>query len=167
MNSLKTCLASGVLSFGDDFDKVAEIVTLFGPKVAKSQYCNWFDNPNSKDERIFILSEEGGYGWRNEREFGSKLDVRHWNEVVSVKEYNEETEKSIERIDDELSHPIMRLVFWRESRYGVEWYKFYGVFSVDAEATRKTLDSETPCVVYRKIADQYEGLKAATLRVAA
>ena len=167
MNSLKPCLESGVLSFGDDFDKVSEIVKLFGSKVVKSQYRNWFDNPNSEDERVFILSEEGGYGWKNEREFGVKYDKRGWKEVVTVKEYNEDMKTSIERINDELSHPIKRLVFWREYRCGVTWYKFYGVFFVDAEATRKTLGSGKQCVVYRKISDKYEGLNAATQSVAA
>ena len=167
MNSLKTCLDSGVLSFGDDFDKVSEIVKLFGSKVVKSQYRNWFDNPNSEDERVFILSEEGGYGWKNEREFGVNRDGSGWEEVVSIKEYNEDVKTSVERINDELSHPIKRLVFWRESRCGVKWYKFYGVFFVDVEATRKTLGCENQCVVYRKISDKYEGLNAATLRVAA
>ena len=56
--------------------------------------------------------------------------------------------------------PQTRYVFWRESRKGTNWYKFYGVFAIDVEATRATCDTERPCVVYRRISKVAECRKA-------
>ena len=149
-----------MLSFGDDFDTVSEIKSLFGSNVEKSPYRNGFKKPNSKDEMVYIYSDEGGNEWTNERAFGTKYDTKGWKEVVSFKEYNKDVDRRNERIEEELTLPMKRLVFWRESRLVETWYKFYGVFVIDIEKNHKTLAFENPYVVYKKISDTYEGLKA-------
>ena len=143
------------MKFGYDYMKVRDIVKSFGPKAKKSAYRNWFRNLECEDEMVMILSEEGGYGWRNEREFGEKCDAHGWDEIVKINEYNEDTKETKDRINSEIAHPCKRIVFWREKRGSASWYKFYGVFSADLEETRETLGSENPHVVYKKISDEY------------
>ena len=109
---------------------------------------------------VYIYSDEGGNEWTNERAFGTKYDTKGWKEVVSFKEYNKDVDRTNERIEEELTLPMKRLVFWRESRLVETWYKFYGVFVIDIEKNHKTLAFENPYVVYKKISDTYEGLKA-------
>ena len=148
MSKFNSCLRSGWVSFGDDLNTVAEVTHLFGMDATKLPYHNWFNKPNAKDEIVCLLSEDGGNGWRNVREFGPQCDKCGWNEVLSFGEFNRDSKKTVKRIEDELARPRMRHVFWREVREGVQWYKFYGTFLIDTGATRATVGSDNPRVVY-------------------
>ena len=150
MSKFNSCLRNGFVSFGDDFDVVAEVTHLFGVNASKLPYHNWFKVPGKMDVITWLPSEDGGRGWHNVPEYGPNTDSRGWNEIVAISEYNDDAETNNKRIDDELAKPRTRYVFWREEREGVQWYKFYGTFLIDADATRATLASEHPHVVYRR-----------------
>ena len=164
MSKFNSCLRSGRVSFGDDLNTVAEVTHLFGMDATKLPYHNWFNKPNAKDEIVCLLSEDGGNGWRNAREFGPQCDKCGWNEVLSFGEFNLDSEKTVKRIEDELARPRMRHVFWREVCEGVQWYKFYGTFSIDTGATRATVGSDNPRVVYRRVSETAECRKAEAVK---
>ena len=56
MSKFNTCLRNGFVSFGDDFDVVAEVTHLFGLKATKLP----FNIPGKKDALACLFSEEGG-----------------------------------------------------------------------------------------------------------
>ena len=99
MSKFNSCLRSGRVSFGDDLNTVAEVTHLFGMDATKLPYHNWFNKPNAKDEIVCLLSEDGGNGWRNAREFGPQCDKCGWNEVLSFGEFNRDSKKTVKRID--------------------------------------------------------------------
>lgn len=150
MSKFNTCLRNGSTSFGDDFDTVAEVTALFGHSVMKNPFHNWFDIPGKPDTLGCLLSEDGGNGWHNVREFGPTTDSKGWNEVLTVSEYNDDLAETQKRIHEELEQPKTHYVFYRESRQGALWYKFYGAFKIDVDSTRATLSSERPSVIYRR-----------------
>lgn len=160
MSKFNTCLRNGFVSFGDDFDVVAEVTHLFGLKATKLPYHNCFNIPGKKDTLACLFSEEGGEGWHNVPSYGPTVDPRGWNEMVTLDEFNESREKTLERIDNEISKPRIRYVFWREERDGVRWYKFYGTFMIDVNATRASIDTDSPHVVYGRMSKTAECLKA-------
>ena len=150
MSKFNTCLRNGSISFGDDFDTVAEVTALFGHSVKKIPFHNWFDISGKPNAIGCLLSEDGGNGWHNVREFGPTTDSTGWNEVLTVSEYNDDLAETQKRINEELEHPKAHYVFYRECRQGASWYKFYGEFKIDADSTRATLSSERPSVIYRR-----------------
>jgi len=164
MSEFNSCLRSGTVSFGDDFGSVAEVTHLWGLKATKLPRRIWFNVPGRDDTIVCMLAENGGEGWRNVRKIGPACDKMGWNEILVVEESNKNTEKTADRIADELARPQTRLVFWREEREGARWYKFYGTFSVDADATRATLGSENPRVVYRRVSNTADCLKVETVK---
>ena len=50
-------------------------------------------------------------------------------------------------------------MFYRESRQGSLWYKFYGEFRIDPADTRATLSTDRPAVIYRRTSKTVECLK--------
>ena len=159
MSEFNSCLRSGTVSFGDDLGSVAEVTHLWGLKATKLPRRNWFNVPGRDDTIVCMLAENGGDGWCNVRKIGPACEKRGWNEILVVEEFNKDNEKTAARIADELARPRTHLVFWREEREGARWYKFYGTFSVDADATRATLGTENPRVVYRRFAKTADCLK--------
>ena len=156
MSKFNTCLRNGSISFGDDFDTVAEVTALFGHSVKKIPFHNWFDISGKPNAIGCLLSEDGGNGWHNVREFGPTTDSKGWNEVLIVSEYNDDLTETQNRINEELEHPKTRYVFYRESRQGALWYKFYGEFKIDADSTRATLSTERQSVIYRRESKRIE-----------
>lgn len=159
MSKFNSCLRNGFVSFGDDFDVVAEVTHLFGVNTSKLPYHNWFKVPGKTDVITWLPSEDGGRGWHNVPEYGPHNDTHGWQEILTISEYNDDPETNAKRIDDELAKPRTRYVFWREEREGAQWYKFYGTFLIDAHATRATLAGEHPHVVYRRDSETAECLK--------
>ena len=164
MSKFNSCLRNGFVSFGDDFDVVAEVTHLFGVNASKLPYHNWFKVPGKTDVITWLPSEDGGRGWHNVPEYGPHNDAHGWQEILTISEYNDDPEMNAKRIDDELARPRTRYVFWREEREGVQWYKFYGTYMIDADATRTTLAGEHPHVVYRRDSETAECLKADAAR---
>ena len=164
MSKFNPCLRNGFVSFGDDFDVVAEVTHLFGVNASKLPYHNWFKVPGKTDVITWLPSEDGGRGWHNVPEYGPHNDTHGWEEILTISEYNDDTETNSKRIDDELAKPRTRYVFWRQEREGAQWYKFYGTFLIDADATRATLASEHPHVVYRRYSETAECLKVEDVR---
>ena len=164
MSKFNPCLRNGFVSFGDDFDVVAEVTRLFGVKASKLPYHNWFKVPGKTDVITWLPSEDGGKGWHNVPEYGLRNDACGWKEILTISEYNDDPETNSKRIDDELANPKTRYVFWRKEREGAKWYKFYGTFLIDADATRATLASEHPHVVYRRYSETAECLKVEEVR---
>ena len=156
MSKFNTCICNGSISFGDDFDTVAEVTALFGHSIKKIPFHNWFDIPGKPNTIGCLLSEDGGKGWHNVRKFGLTTDSKGWNEVLTVSEYNDDPAETLKRINEELEDPKTHYVFYRESRQGALWYKFYGEFKIDVDSTRATLSSERPSVIYRRAADMIE-----------
>jgi len=156
MSEFKSCLRTGSVKFGDDFYAVAEVTALFGQDIGKLPFHNWFKIPGKADDIGCLLSDNGGRGWHNVREFGPKIDSRGWNEVLAITEYNDNGSETQRRIDEELAHPKTRYVFYRERRQGTLWYKFYGVFRMDEAATRASLASGAPAVIYRRVSETVE-----------
>lgn len=151
MSKFNTCLRNGFVSLGDDLDSVAEATHIFGCKATKLPYHNWFYIPGSENTIGCLLSEDGGNGWKNTRKLGLCCDEHGWNEILEISEFNEDTAKTKARIEQELARPLTRYVFWREEREGARWYKFYGTFRIDDDATRATQATEQPRVVYARI----------------
>jgi hypothetical protein len=164
MSKFNSCLRNGFVSFGDDFDVVAEVTHLFGVSASKLPYHNWFKVPGKADVITWLPSEDGGRGWHNVPEYGLLNDARGWKDILTISEYNDDPEMNSKRIDDELANPKTRYVFWRMERQGAKWYKFYGTFLIDAVATRATLASEHPHVVYRRDSETAECLKVEEAR---
>jgi len=159
MSKFNTCLRNGIVSFGDDLDSVVEVTHIFGCKAAKLPYHNWFYIPGREDTIAILLSENGGDGWKNTRNLGLRCDEHGWNEILEISELNKDPVKTKERIEQELARPLTRYVFWREERDGIRWYKFYGVFRIDSDATRATQATEEPRVVYTRIEETAPCLK--------
>ena len=161
MSKFNACLRNGSISFGDDFDSVAEVTSLFGRSIKKIPFHNWFNIPGKPDAIGCLLSEDGGDGFHNVREFGPDADSKGWNEVLAISEYNDDPSETMRRINEELESPKVHYVFYRESRKGESWYKFYGEFKVDADSTRATLSAGTPSVIYRRESKMVECRKVA------
>ena len=89
MSKFNTCLRKGYVRFGDDFDTVSEVTHLFGPKATKLPYKKTFSVPGEENTIVCLLSEEGGRGWHNTPVYGSAIDRRGWNEIVTVHEFND------------------------------------------------------------------------------
>lgn len=153
MSEFNDGLRRGQITFGDDFGSVAEVTHLFGRTATRLPYQCGFGIPGKEDTIALMLSKDGGNGWMNEREFGAKIDGRGWREIVQIREYNKNHEKSVEHVEKELDRPLTRYVFWNEEREGARWYKFYGTFLLDSEATQATLGTDRPMCIYRKIAE--------------
>jgi hypothetical protein len=164
MSKFNTCLRNGFVSFGDDLNTVAEVTHLFGVTATKLPYHNWFKVPGKTDAIAWLPSEDGGRGWHNVPEYGPNTDTHGWNEMLTIAEYNDDPETNAKRIDEELANPKSRCVFWREEREGVQWYKFYGTFLIDVDATRATRASKQAAVVYRRNSETAGCLKVEVSR---
>ena len=81
-----------------------------------------------------------------------------------MSEFNNDAVKTAERIDSELKAPRTRYVFWRMERNGVRWYKFTGEFKVDVDATRESMTSNRPAVIYRRTSTSVDCLKIEEVR---
>ncbi len=164
MAKLNTCLRNGSISIGEDFTSVKEVTHLYGKTATRLPFHNSFRIPGRTDEIACLLSEDGGDRWHNVPEYGTGMDAQGWNEILTYVEYNDDIDKSRNRVKEELEHPLTRHVFWRQSRDGVRWYKFQGVFKIDAGATRATLETERPRVIYRQICTTAPCLKVEEVR---
>ena len=164
MSSLNTSLRTGSIHSGDDFDSVAEVTRLFGRSATRLRFRNDFTIPGRSDELACLLSEKGGDRWHNVPEYGPNQDAKGWNETVTYVEYNDDVAKSERRVKDELARPRVRHVFWRETRDNIHWYKFQGDFKIDVDATRATLGTEQPRVIYRRFATTTTCLKVAEVK---
>ena len=161
MSKFNSCLRNGHVSFGDDFDTVAEVMHLHGLKATKLPYRTSAGIPDKEHTIAWLPSEDGGRDktggqWHNVPEYGPNTDSRGWNEVVTISEYNDDAGLTAKRVAEELAEPKTRYVYMREERAGVQWYKFYGTFKIDAGATRARAASDRPCVVYRRTSQTAE-----------
>lgn len=154
MSEFNKARRDGVVKFGYDFNKLAEVTHLWGLSATKLPYRNYFKIPGCANAICQLLSEEGGDGWRNIPYRGLKMDGRGWNEIVRIDEVNSNSEKSAERVKEELANPLERYVFWREKRCGASWYKFYGVFMLDETETRASQEAGENVCIYRRISDE-------------
>ncbi len=159
MSKFNACRRNGHVSFGDDFNTVAEVTNLYGLTATKLPYHSWFNVPGKKNVIVWLPSEDGGNGWHNVPECGPNTDSRGWNEILSISEYNDNAEKTAKRIEEELAVPKTRYVFYRMERDGVKWYKAYGTFEIDADSTRAAAASGNPRVIYRCVSKTMECLK--------
>lgn len=155
MSEVNKSLREGQIKFGYDFGTVSEVTHLFGMSATRLPFHNCFKIPGAENTIGCMLSEEGGEGWSNAREFGLKKDDRGWREILTIRESNSNLELITAHVKQEIETPLTRVVFWRESRDGVQWYKFYGVFEIDAEASLETLGTDHPCCIYRKAANEF------------
>lgn len=154
MSEFNQVRRDGKVKFGYDFSSLAEVTHLWGLSATKLPYRVSFKIPGRKDAICLLLSENGGDGWRNIPHRGMKMDGRGWREISRIDEVNSDPGKSAQRVDDELANPLERYVFWRESRDGVMWYKFYGVFKVDIAETKASKESGENVCIYRKVSNE-------------
>lgn len=154
MSEFNQARRDGKVKFGYDFNTLAEVTHLWGLSATKLPYHVSFKIPGRKDAICLLLSENGGDGWRNIPHRGMKMDGRGWREIARIDEVNSDLEKSAQRVAEELEKPLERYVFWRESRDGVMWYKFYGVFSLDKAETLASKEAGENVCVYRKVSDE-------------
>ncbi|MDO5320532.1 MAG: hypothetical protein Q4G65_18040 [bacterium] len=153
MSEFNQARREGIVKFGYDFNTLAEVTHLFGRTATRLPYQISFRIPNA-DAICSLLSEDGGSGWKNVPHYGPVRDGRGWQEIVQIDEFNADASESAKRVDDELSHPLTRYVFWRMQRDGASWYKFYGVFRLDVSETEALRDTGTNICVYRKVSDE-------------
>ena len=159
MSEINACFRNGQVSFGDDFDSVAEVTHLFGREAKKLPYHSWFNVPGKKNVIGWLPSEKGGKGWHNVPEYGPNTDSRGWNEILTISEYNDDAEMTAQRIKEELAVPKTRYVFYRMERDGAKWYKAYGTFKIDVDSTRAAAASQNPRVIYRRVSTTAECIK--------
>ena len=103
---------------------------------------------------VVLLSGDIGLNWQCVPVFGEKIDGRGWKQIEKIEEFNRDDAVSRAYCEDELAKSRVRYVFRRETRQGETWYKFHGVFELDEDATRSTMDTGAAKCVYRKIADE-------------
>ena len=60
MSKFNSCLRNGHVSFGDDFDTVAEVSHLHGLEATKLPYHTSFNIPGKKNTIAWLPSEDGG-----------------------------------------------------------------------------------------------------------
>lgn len=161
MSEYNQARREGVIKSGFDFSSLAEVTHLFGKTAKRLPYQISFRIPGRENAICLLLSENGGRGWKNVPHHGAACDDRGWHEIIQVDEFNEQGEVSAKRVEDELSRPLDRFVFWRMERKGAKWYKFCGHFRLDAEATKASRAAGENKCIYRKIADEMSCLRAA------
>ncbi len=83
------------------------------------------------------------------------MDSRGWAEVCSITEKNTDQGRIAQNLERELAKPTTRLVFRSLTRDGAHWYKFLGVFQLDAEASKATRATGEVCCVYSRIASDF------------
>ena len=154
MSEFNTALRDGTVKFGYDFSSLAEVTHLWGLTAKRLPYSISFRVPGAVGTIALLLSENGGRGWKNIPHRGLNTDSRGHRQIVRIDEVNADKKVSEERCLEELDKPLTRYVFWRESRDGALWYKFHGVFRVDAEATSASLDAGDNVCVYAKVAEE-------------
>ncbi len=154
MSEFNTARREGKVKFGYDFSSLAEVTHLWGLTAKRLPYSISFRVPGAVGTIALLLSENGGRGWKNIPHRGLNTDSRGHRQIVRIDEVNADKAKSEGRCREELDKPLTRYVFWRESRDGALWYKFHGVFRVDAEATKASLEAGDNVCVYAKVADE-------------
>ena len=154
MSEANSALRTGIIKFGYDFNSLAEVTHLWGRKATRLPYSNHFRVSGTESTSVMLLSENGGRGWKNIPHRGISIDSRGWRQIERIDEVNADRKISADRCREELEKPLTRYVFWRENRDGSLWYKFHGVFKIDAEATKASLDSGENICIYKKIADE-------------
>jgi len=154
MSEFNQARREGKVKFGYDFSTLAEVTHLWGLSATKLPYHVSFKIPGRENAICLLLSENGGDGWRNVPHRGTRMDGRGWREISRIDEVNSDPAKSAQRVDDELAKPLERYVFWRESRDGVMWYKFYGAFKLDIAETQASKESGENVCIYRKVSDE-------------
>ena len=135
MSEFNTCRREGRITWGDDFNSLAEVVGLFGIEDPNVLSGTSFPVPGKENVLCCFVSEICVGGWEYKRERGPKCDARGWDETLRYAETNFSIEKQSELIKSELKAPKTRLVFWRETREGRNWYKFAGVFKLNRVRT--------------------------------
>ena len=135
MSEFNTCRREGRITWGDDFNSLAEVVGLFGIEDPKVLGDTSFPVPGKENMLCCFVSEKCSGGWEYKRELGPQCDARGWNETLRYAETNFSIEKQTELIKSEFKAPKTRLVFWRETREGRNWYKFAGVFRLNRVQT--------------------------------
>ena len=156
MSDYDKCLSDGVIRCGADFDKRRETNLLLGLSPnAGFMRGGASMTPANEEEAIvcWLKDEDEANGWVNVKlEFGEDIG-KGYKAVLTFSERNVDEERNKEHIAYILGHPATRTryVFWRETFNGAAWYKFYGKFQLDEEATRR----ENKCI-YRRIASEVE-----------
>lgn len=146
MSEFNKCRREGRITWGDDFNSLAEVVGLFGIEDPKVLGDTSFPVPGKENMLCCFVSEKCSGGWEYKRELGPQCDARGWNETLRYAETNMSIGKQKELITSELSTPKIRLVFWRERREGQNWYKFAGVFLLNRVRTENNqFDDDNWC----------------------
>lgn len=161
MSEYNQARREGIIKSGYDFNTLAEVTHLFGKTATRLPYQVSFRIPGRENAICLLLSENGGRGWKNIPHYGSASVGRGWQEVVRIDELNDDNAVSANRVEDELTRPLDRFVFWRMELKGVKWYKFCGHFRLDVEATKASRAAGENKCIYRKVADEMSCQKAA------
>ena len=156
MSDYRKCLREGVIRCGADFDNRRETNLLLGlsPNAGFMRGGTSMTPANGEEAIVCWLKDRdigSGTGSKIVKlEFGEDIG-RGYKAVLTFSERNVDEERNKEHIAYILGHPATRTryVFWRETFNGAAWYKFYGKFQLDEEATRR----ENKCI-YRRIASE-------------
>lgn len=142
MSDYNECCRTKKIEFGNNFKTRAEINQLFGlppgagtmqggaslSRQGMTAIIWWPNDPRPNSE----------YGWINRKtKLGDALDAQGYNEVLEISEGNSDPAIAEKHVKETLSNPESqkRYVFWHESRKGVKWYKFYGVYELQKDRT--------------------------------
>jgi len=154
MSDYDKCVREGVIRPGDDFTTRKETNVLLGlsptagfmrggariAAVDGEAAIIWW--PKCRDEKN---------GWENvKEEYGEDIG-RGFNSVLVISEKNLDERRNQEHIQRVIatSAERIRYVFWREELNRTRWYKFYGKFQLDEEATRR----ENKCIFKRIVSE--------------
>ena len=141
MSSFNDSLRTSSISSGDDFDNLSEVVRLFAPGTNKVLSRRHVHIPGRHGELVWVLRDQDVDKGLVQIEHGSDADAKGWLGIETVVDAAYDGKHQSRGLRSR-----RRLVFKEESREGVSWLKFHGVFELD-EAS-----AETGRRVFRRVA---------------
>ena len=151
MSDYSTCMREGVIKCGSDFRTRGETNILLGlPRNAGFMR----GGTSIRGENAIVCwpkDEDVKNGWVNEQSDFAEDIGRGYRAFLTFSERNVDEAKNRKHISHVLDTPAerTRYVFWQEKNGNAIWYKFFGKFQLDEEATRK----EGKCI-FRRIASE-------------
>lgn len=131
-----------MVSENDYIKTIDDAAAVFGTKAKHRGYLRsaGFKVPNNPDKNVWLPSKGNKY-WENEL-----LDE------LTITECSKDPNKRQSHIEEKIAENETRITFFRQKDIlGFNYYKFVGVFRIDASESRK----KNKCV-WKRVSDQYK-----------
>lgn len=142
MGDYQDCLKNGKITLGMNFNKKMETNLLYGLPPRQAMACGgcslesvglkaliWWPRVSQKNETCWI-----------NKKFETDTQIKGgFKEVVAISEENKDEKENDEHLKMVLADECQQIrhVLFHELRKGVSWYKFYGVFKLNVEESKK------------------------------